>query len=721
MSIKYLFPLLLLVLVAACSNLDRRADDEGVESRETVLPPGHLMPGRKMDEAETSTVKLDTRKQKSMTSDAEKPELFYGTGQFIKHRPSGPTTTADSVTGDITLNFEQADLREIIQTVLGELLNESYILDPAVKGNVTIQTGKGLRREDLLPTLETLLGMNGAAMIRVDGVYRIVPLSKAVLGQKVPRLANSSAPIPAGYALKVVPLEYIGAREMAEILQPIAPKGSLIRVDAMRNLLVIGGSGSEMSGLLQTVEMFDVDWIKGLSVGFFPLKYAKVSTVTKELQVIVGRVDSNPLQGIFRIVPIDEANGILVVTPQKRYLDLAAKWIPRLDRVDHQEAGTGKRLYVYRVQNGDAEELADLLQQLFSPAGSTQQKNKTAKVAPGKTKKTLSSSTDSDDSQTLSSTSVTRLTFSGTGASDSESEVRVVADIKHNSLVITATPSQYANMLEALEKLDMRQLQVMVEATIIEVALKDELRYGLQWAFKSDVDGDNFNGIGGLTTGEKSSTGLPEILPGFNFSLLRGASDVRAVFSALAEDSLIQVLSSPSLMVLDNETASIQVGDEVPVVTKQQQSTTDSTSAIINSVDYRDTGVQLEVTPRVNPGGLVTLEITQEVSDATTTTSSTVDSPTISTRKIESTVAVQNGEAVILGGLIRDQGSSGSSGLPFLSNLPLIGWLFGQESDSNQRTELVVVLVPTVVANSSDNQRVVESFRKKLQGLKGAF
>ncbi|MET0055691.1 MAG: type II secretion system secretin GspD, partial [Candidatus Thiodiazotropha sp. 6PLUC10] len=622
-----------------------------------------------------------------------------------------------------TLNFEKADLREVIQTILGELLDESYILDPAVKGNVTIQTGKSLSRADLLPTLETLLRMNNAAMVNVDGVYRVLPLGKAVQGQKVPRLADSSAPIPAGYALQIVPLEYIGAREMAEILQPLAPKESIIRVDAVRNLLVMGGTGAEMAGLLETVNLFDVDWIKGLSVGFFPLKYAKVSTVTKELQAIVGSIDSNPLQGMFRIVPIDEADGILVVTPQKRYLDRVAEWIPRLDRVDTQDAGTGQRLYVYRVQNGDAEDLANMLQQLFSSAASTRTKNKSAKVAPGKTKKTLSSSTDSE-SKTVSSTSVTRMTLTGTVGDSSDKEIRVVADAKHNSLVITATPSQYASMLEALEKLDQRQLQVMVEATIIEVALTDSLRYGLQWAFNGGVDGDNFTGIGGLTLGTETAnfgTTLAYTLPGFNFSLLRNASDVRAIFSALSEDTLVRVLSSPSLMVLDNETASIQVGDQVPVVTTQQQSTTDSTASLINNVSYRDTGVMLEVTPRVNPGGLVTLEVSQEVSDASTTTSSTVDSPTISTRKIESTVAVQNGEALILGGLIRDQGSSGSSGLPFLSNLPLIGWLFGQESDSSRRTELVVVLVPTVVSDSSDNRKVVESFRRKLEGLKGTF
>ncbi|MES9833423.1 MAG: type II secretion system secretin GspD [Candidatus Thiodiazotropha sp. DIVDIV] len=719
MLIKYTLPTLLLLFITGCSNLNSKSDDEGSVAVKNSFPPGHLLPGGAQGEQDAGLKTFDQEKPKEKLASKDRTELFYGTGQFVKSGKSIDKDAASAPAGDITLNFEKADLREVIQTILGELLDESYILDPAVKGNVTIQTGKSLSRADLLPTLETLLRMNNAAMVHVDGVYRVLPLGKAVQGQKVPRLADSSAPIPAGYALQIVPLEYIGAREMAEILQPLAPKESLIRVDAVRNLLVMGGTGAEMAGLLETVNLFDVDWIKGLSVGFFPLKYAKVSAVTKELQAIVGSIDSNPLQGMFRIVPIDEADGILVVTPQKRYLDRVAEWIPRLDRVDTQEAGTGQRLYVYRVQNGDAEDLADMLQQLFSSAGSTRTKNRSAKVAPGKTKKTLSSSTDSE-SKTISSTSVTRMTLTGTGGDSSEKEIRVVADAKHNSLVITATPSQYASMLEALQKLDQRQLQVMVEATIIEVALTDSLRYGLQWAFNNNVDGDNFTGDGSLTIGD-SGTALATVVPGFNFSLLRGVGDVRAIFTALAEDTLVRVLSSPSLMVLDNETASIQVGDQVPVVTAQQQSTTDSNATLINSVSYKDTGVLLEVTPRVNPGGLVTLEVTQEVSDASTTTSSTVDSPTISTRKIESTVAVQNGEALILGGLIRDQGSSGSSGLPFLSNIPLIGWLFGQESDSNRRTELVVVLVPTVVFDSNDNRKVVESFRRKLEGLKGTF
>ncbi|MBV2091045.1 MAG: type II secretion system secretin GspD [Candidatus Thiodiazotropha sp. (ex Ctena orbiculata)] len=719
MSINTLLPLLLLVFVTGCANLNSRNESEGQSSGKSEVPPGHLIPGRTSEEVDRGVEVLGREEASEAKTKTDKPELFYGTGKFVKQGQTGARRGAsESASGDITLNFEKADLREVVQTVLGELLNENYILDPAVKGAVTIQTGKSLRKTDLLPTLETLLHMNGAAMVLVDGIYRILPLSKAIQGQQVPRLADGSAPIPAGYALQVVPLRYIGVREMAQILQPLAPANSVIRVDATRNLLVLGGTSGELASMLETIQLFDVDWMEGLSVGFFPLKYAKVSTVTKELQAIVGSMDSNPLEGMFRVVPVDEAGGILVVTPQKRYLDRVAEWIPRLDRVDSQESGTGQKLYVYRVQNGDAGDLADMLQQLFSSSGATQKKSKSAEVAPGKTKKTLSSSTDSE-SKSLSTTSVARMTFFGAGGSEAKSEIRVVADDKHNSLVITATPSQYANMLEALEKLDVRQLQVMVEATIIEVALQDEFKYGLQWAFNSDV-GSNYIGEGVLSS--TTSAVLGNTLPGFNFSVLRSASDVRAVFNALAEDSLIRVLSSPSVMVLDNETASIQVGDEVPIVDQQRQSTTDSDSPIINSISYRETGVMLEVTPRVNPGGLVTLDVTQEVSDVSdVVASSTSGSPTISTRKITSTVAVKNGEVLVLGGLITDRDNEGTSGLPFLSKLPLIGWLFGQESTFSKRTELVVVLVPTVVFNSDDNRQVVESFRAKLQGLKGSF
>ncbi|MCU7905814.1 MAG: type II secretion system secretin GspD [Candidatus Thiodiazotropha sp. (ex Epidulcina cf. delphinae)] len=720
---KNILTAFLLLPLVGCSNWNSRSQDEDAVASPNSIPPGHLIPGRASQEPTIPGVEFKPEERQAPAKDGNRPELFYGTGKFTRsEKPESATKSQGTVKGDITLNFEQADLREVIQTILGELLNEGYILDPRVKGKVTIQTGKPLSQQDLLPTLETLLQMNGAAMVLVDGAYRIVPISTVIQGHQTPQLANARTPLPAGYALQVVPLQFIAAGEMAEILRPLTPKGGIIRVDAARNLLVLAGTGREMESLLDTVYLFDVDWIKGLSVGFFPLKHAKVSTVIQELKTIIGAIDSSPLQGMFRIVPIKEANGVLVVTPQKNYLDTIAEWIPRLDRIDNQEAGISQRLFVYRVQNGDAEELADLLQQLFSSAGSSG-KSQPAKVAPGRRPETQSSDFGTDRGGSSSSTA-TRLSVPGLAGGGSQSEVRVVADVKHNALVIIATPAQYAGMLDALEKLDVRQLQVMVEATIIEVALEDELTYGLQWLFSAGV-GSNHTGTGSLVSSKINSNntnplgnlGLPV---GFNFAV-SSVNGVRSVLSALAEDSLIRVLSSPSVMVLDNETASIQVGDEVPVVDRQSQSTTDNNAPIINNISYRDTGVLLEVTPRVNPGGLVTMEVSQEVSDISTVAASSVNSPTISTRKISSTVAVQNGEALILGGLITDRDNNGSSGLPFLSELPIIGWLFGQASKFSKRTELVVVLVPSVISNSSENSRVVNAFRKKLEGLKGSF
>ncbi|MCU7813910.1 MAG: type II secretion system secretin GspD [Candidatus Thiodiazotropha sp. (ex Rostrolucina anterorostrata)] len=725
---KKILVTLLASSLVGCTNWNSKTEDQDVVALKSAIPPGHLIPGQASEEPFKTGLAVIPIDQVEDSKVMEKPELFYGTGKFIATRKAKPAaSTGAPVKGEITLNFERADLREVIQTILGELLKESYILDPAVKGTVTIQTGKPLSQNDLLATLETLLQMNGAAMVQVDGVYRILPISAAIQGIKTPQLANARVPLPSGYALQIVPLDYLAASEMAEILKPLAPRGGIIRVDAARNLLVLAGTGREMETLLDTIDLFDVDWIKGLSVGFFPLKYAKSSTVIKELQSIIGATDTNPLQGMFRVVPVDEANGVLVVTPQRRYLDIIAEWIPRLDRIDTQKSGIAQQLYVYRVQNGDAADLAELLKQLFS-SGTAESTSTSARVAPGRN---AVRQTTSDEKQKLSTSTpgIARLVLPGAGNAVDGGEFRVVADKAHNSLVIMSTPAQYANMLEALEKLDVRQLQVMVEATVIEVALQDELKYGLQWAFNTSVGGDGYTGKGSLNSSNSaswsSSTGnfnLSEVVPGFNFSVLRSIDDVRAVLSALAEDSLIRVLSSPSVMVLDNETASIQVGDAVPIVNQQRQSTDDASAPIINTISYRDTGVMLEVTPRVNPGGLVTLEVSQEVSDVSTVAASTTaSSPTISTRKIKSTVAVQNGEALILGGLITDRDKDGSSGLPFLSDLPLIGWLFGQESKFSKRTELVVVLVPSVVSNSSDNRNVVESFRKKLEGLKGSF
>jgi general secretion pathway protein D len=297
----------------------------------------------------------------------------------------------------------------------------------------------------------------------------------------------------------------------------------------------------------------------------------------------------------------------------------------------------------------------------------------------------------------------------GAGGVPGVGPVRIIADKVKNALVILATPRDYRTMQSTIRKLDTVPLQVLVEATILEVRLNDALRYGVEWFFK--FGGSNQVSFSTLPTGA-----VAPLFPGFSYLATPTQDSVRVVVNALDEVSDVNVISSPQVFVLDNQTASIQVGDQVPIATRSLVSV-DNPDSITNSIEYRDTGVILNVTPRVNTGGLVTMEVAQEVSDVVETTSSTLDSPTIQTRRVESTVSVQSGQTVALGGLIRDSRTNGSTGVPYLSRIPVIGWLFGVKEDSADRTELLVLITPRVVANQDESRKVTEELRGRIRAV----
>lgn len=648
---------------------------------------------------------------------AESPKsesaIYPGTDQFVraptKRKPQQP-----SEQGDVTLNFENTDLREVVNIILGDLLQVNYLIDPAVRGGVSMQTGRPLSRELLLPTLETLLRMNGATLvIDGEGLHHVVPQAKAARGMLTPQLTGAVAALPRGYSIQVVPLRYIAVAEMVKILEPITTQGNIIRVDSRRNLLLLAGDSQELGNLLETIETFDVDWLAGLSVGFLALKYTDIADVVGDLNSILEGEAGATLDGLVKIVPVVSANGLLVVTPRAHYLKEVEKWVTRLDQLGAQN-GTDQRLYVYRVRNGDAKNLAELLNELLKADNKKQ--TKAASIAPGLTAKQAATAGNKADAKPAAASSAA----GPSGFSQMAGDVRIVADTEKNSLLIMATAKDYSTLESLLKSLDIVPLQVHVEATIVEVTLAGDLKYGLQWFFKTSHGSKR--GVGGLDGSLDSATasGLGTFFPGFNWSIIDSADKVRAVLSVFAGDTSVNVLSAPSVMVLDNHEATIQVGDQVPVATQQQQST-DVTSTVINSIQYRDTGVMLSVKPRVNPGGLVTMEITQEVSSVSKTDSSNLDSPTIQTRKIFSTVAINSGESIVLGGLIRDEGSNGQSGIPGLYKLPVIGALFGETSTTSRRTELVVVLTPSVIENSRDARKITQDFRDRMQGLRDAF
>ncbi len=682
-------------------------------------PAGHVTDPSRRTQGGAETLPLMREDSISLGKEGAGPKTSVkaGTGTFV--RKIAPPTV-DTTPGDVTLNFDGTDIREVVKVILGDLLQANYTIDPQVTGVASLQTERPLRREHLIPTLETLLRMNNAALIQTGGGYQVSPIANGVQGLVVPQLGANPRALPNGFGIQVIPLQYIGAEEMGKILEPLVPQGSVVRADTLRNLLVIAGSGPEIGNIIDTVRTFDVDWMSGLSVGFFALEYAKANDVATQLETLLSDEGGNPMKGIFRFVPVESSNSLLVVSPQERYLQQIRGWIERLDRAE--AAGeANERLYVYRVRHGDAERLAETLSQLFGDGQQQQRRSRLGGVAPGLTPASIQSQQGGADTDKAAAPKSRG--SAGSTAMELSAGVSVVADTANNSLLIKAPPKEYKKILDALKQLDITPLQVLVEATIVEVSLAGSLRYGVQWAFfggKADAR-SSYSLLNKAPDSLVQPNAVP-VYPGFNWAFINNVGTIQATLSALASDNLLNVLSSPSVMVMDNQTAKMQVGKQVPVLTQQQQQTTGLTAPVVNNIEYKDTGVILTVKPRVTPGGMVQMEIEQEVTSVDPNASAGgVTSPTFQTRKITSNVAVRSNQAVVLGGLISDERSDGQKGVPGLYSVPILGALFGETAKKAERTELVVVITPRVIASDQDALKITEDFRGKVKGLRFKF
>jgi general secretion pathway protein D len=643
---------------------------------------------------------------------APAPIVQRGTGLLLG-RPT-VTEVETALNGDITLNFVNADIREVIAATLGEALKVNYVIDPRVQGTVTIRTTQPLKSADVIPILEDVLAMNGAGLVMSGETYRIVPLEGAASGFR----------IEAGYGIHILPLRYASADAMSELLGPYVPPGRTLRTDAVRNVLLFAGTHSEARELEQLAQVFDVDWMSGMSFAIYPLELAEAKTVAQELDRVFGQDFEGPTAGIVQFVPIERQNAILVITPQPDYLDKAAVWIERLDR-GHEEGQ--KRVHVYWVQHGNAMDLAKILNDVYGATEPPQEDGLSLEpgfdaVQPRYRRTTRAPTTTSQP-----------LPPAGTGEEPAVEELPAspavrpapgllmeegiplergqvalaVPDERNNALLIMATPSQYRGMLATLRQLDVVPLQVLIEATIAEVRLTDQLRYGLQWFFAF--------GSSRATLSEAASGAVSSLFPGFSY--LYSRVDARVVLNALTSVTDVRIISAPQLFVRDNAQARLQVGDQVPIVTQQAISVTDSDAPLVNTVEYRDTGVILEVIPHVNTSGSVILEIIQEVSDVVPTESSGIDSPTIQRRQISSEVFMMTGETVALGGLIRDRQTEGVSGIPLLSEIPILGNLFKTTSNNEDRTELLVLLTPRVIRNAQDAAALTEELRRRIPSV----
>ncbi len=627
----------------------------------------------------------------------------YGSGRFVK-KPARPQVTF--VGGEITLNFEKTDIQEVVKVIVGDLLQENYAIGPSVSGVVSLQTSKPVGREMLLPMLENLLRMNGAVLVRESGLYRVNALADAARGTIAPSVGTPQA---LGYQLVVVPLRYVTASEVAKALKPLIPEEGLLLVDDKRNLLMLAGSSQELSSWVAVAELFDVDWMRGYSVGLFPLENGSAKEVAKELDKLLSGMSDGGVGKMVRLEPIERLNSLLVVTSQGKYLSQVKEWIARLDTVGSEP---GRRLFVYQVKNRKASELADVVNDVFGGQGSPPERPQGSVV----TELTLSPAVEAEEqtgeAKPASRPATTPPALDGLALPEG-AEIRIVADPQNNAILVMSTASEFRIVEAALRKLDVLPLQVLVEASIMEVTLSDELSYGLEWYLNNREINSDYTGAALLDL--NAGAGIEPIIPGFSYAVVNAAEDVKAVLNMLASDSKLNVLSSPSLMVLDNSKANIRVGEQVPVRTSGERALGEQT--IYETFEYKDTGVMLAVTPRVNSGGLVTMEIDQTITDIGAVESTTQQRRFLQ-RNIKSEVAIQSGETVVLGGLILENKTDDSSGIPLLRDIPLLGWLFGATKTVDKRTELLVLITPKVVRNLRDAASITDEFRRRMKNLK---
>lgn len=733
-----------IALLTGCATtpaaLKQRANSD-ILTADTVLKPAPVTPP-----SETDSIAISP--DKNVNRPPPKPEIEVGTGKFFTVQPAAKSSGGE---GQVTFNFENQPIQAVVKAILGDMLLENYTIAPNVGGNVTYSTARPIRREDAMPVLEMLLSWTGNALVREGGRYTVLQAKDAIAGKLTPRVGASQQP---GYGLRIYPLRYVSASEMAKLLKPYAKADAFVSIDPNRSLLVLAGNPSELDNYQRTIDTFDVDWLKGMSIGVYTMQHVEVTKLLPDLLKIFGTEGESPLAGMFRFMPIEQTNAIVVITPQKEYLKQAEEWLYRLDRGGAENA---TQLYIYNVKNLKAVDIADYLSQIFLGTSGTSHRSSTSgSVAPGLRPTSLGgrggagglggaggaggmsyqNSLRPQSTQEKSAPAAV-VAAGATGTGKKESDIRISAIEENNQLMIMAQPFEWDQIQSAIKKLDVVPLQVQIEARILEVQLTGNLQYGVQWWL-----GNLQTANGTYTQNERSQYGYPNphdrmgSTYGRAGPIATGAGAATAFWSYINSKFQVQIsaletsgqaktLSAPSLVVNNNQEAQLSVGQQIPV---QQISFTGLSGTGVNgvngvnnggglsSVQYLSTGVTLDVKPRVNPGGLVYLDISQEVSSPGPPATGNVNPP-INQRQLQTQVAVQSGQTILLGGMIQDTESTGNSSVPLINKVPLLRDLFGSTNKTRNRTELIVLITPRVIANSDEARQMTEDYSRQFESL----
>jgi len=708
---KHLLPLTILLLVFCLSCTSTKAlkgSEERILSSSTEAPAAADNETEVLQPVETAkdSINEDVPEIKPETAISKKEDSTKEMAFEKKEKKGGKQRPqVNDVTREkISLNFDDADIYEVINA-LSDFLGINYIIDPGVKGKVNIHTSGEIDKSRLLPILETIFDMNNIALVKFDDIYKIIPVQEAKREIVDVNIGKELIEIPSydRIIIQIVPLQYVSSSDAQKVLKPFVSKGGDIIDYKKGNILIIVETAAAIQKLLKLIAIIDADAFEQTNIRFFKIQNADVGDIAKELENIFTSfgIQKSTAKGIgITFIPIERVSCILAISSIPGIFEKAEHWLGVLDTIDLEAE---EQVFIYFVENGKADEIAEVLRKIYGE-GKTEKTVKKTPTRTTRTKTTPSKKTTPKTTATL------------------EGEIKIVTDEATNSIIVHATPHDYIIIKETIQKLDIIPKQVLIEVLIAEVTLSGDTEFGIEWALlgdRADIGGYKGQdkaeigfGIGGL--GADLSTNL-----GRGFTYRFDSSRLQAFLLAQASKNKLNILSSPHILAADNKEARIEVGQEVPIVTSeyvpQDVEVRTSTS---RSIEYRSTGVILIVTPRVNEKGLVAMDITQEVSEAQPIVAGGIQSPVISNRKAETSLVVQHGHTIVIGGLIKDQTSKTVSGVPIISKIPLLGYLFSDTKDKKEKTELIILITPHVVSNIDEAADITGEFKDKLELIK---
>ena len=644
--------------------------------------------------------------------------------------PSPPVSpTPPRMGSGVVFNFDNADLYEVIR-VMGEIMKMSYIIDPRVKGIVNIHTSGQISTENIFPIFQSILRLNGATAVKKDGVYEIVPMIDA---KKLPIPPSTTRepgkpPSEEKYSIQIVSLKYIPVTEVSKMIKPFLSDGADIVEHPPHNILIIGDLASNVKKSVDIINLFDLDIFTDLRVRIYPLLNSDVNEVAKEMERIFAsfEVSTKSGRGVgITFTPITRINSLLAVSSIPNIFEKVEGWLKELDRIPTE--GTKYSVFVYYCQNAKAKDLADVIKQVFTGAKEKKDefKQKVAEPTPRGVRPTPPSSTPP------------ATTASEPGAVP-EGEINIVVDETNNAVVIRAFARDYKTILETVKKLDIYPRQVLIEVLLAEISLDESNKFGIEWAklVSSHLTDQHAQGfvLGAQPPADPFTTALTGA--GVRYSIVEAGGRLSAAINLAAAEDRLKVISSPHIIASNNKEAKIQVGSSQPILTSTYaygsstttpglipgtSTTTPSAGLLEGTIEYKDIGIIISVTPRISDGGLVSLEISIEKSTVNISAiplGNLQNVPVFGKKTAKTILAVIEGQTIVIGGLIEESKEKISKGVPLLSKIPILGGLFGTQQYDKKRTELVLLLTPHIITDHIQSKTVTDEFKERVEGLK---